>query len=85
MRPHVAGVQPVPEHLLRESLSFLEVPKSPITGTVFDNARVHKMVHISEFTADLIQNNKLKFDASERTHQADLPRLLQSRPGHGHF
>jgi Fe-S oxidoreductase len=47
---------------------FLEVPKSPITGTVFENARVHKMVHISEFTADLIKHGKLKFDTSRNEH-----------------
>jgi Fe-S oxidoreductase len=41
---------------------FLEVPKSPITGTVFENARSTKMVHIAEFTADLIRNNKIKLD-----------------------
>ena len=43
---------------------FLEVPKSPFTGTVFDNAASTKMVHICEFTADLIRNNKLKLDPS---------------------
>ena len=43
---------------------FLEVPKSPITGTVFDNARSTKMVHIMEFMADLIQHGKLKLDPS---------------------
>jgi Fe-S oxidoreductase len=41
---------------------FLKVPKSPITGTVFDNARSTKMVHITEFTADLIRHKKLKLD-----------------------
>ncbi len=41
---------------------FLEAPKSPITGTVFENAKSTKMVHIAEFTADLIKNNKLKLD-----------------------
>ena len=39
---------------------FLEQPVSPITGTVFENAASTKMVHIIEFTADLIKNNKLK-------------------------
>ncbi len=34
-------------------------PVSPITGTVFHNAASTKMVHISEFTADLIKHNKL--------------------------
>ena len=43
---------------------FLEVPKSPITGTVFENARSTKMVHIMEFTADLLRHKKLKLDPS---------------------
>ncbi len=44
--------------------NHLEIPKSPITGTVFENTRSTKMVHICEFTADLIKNNKLKLDPS---------------------
>jgi len=48
---------------------FLEVPKSPITGTVFDNAKSTKMVHISEFTADLIKHGKLKLDPSRNDHR----------------
>ena len=47
---------------------FLEVPKSPITGTVFDHARSTKMIHIMEFTADLIQHGKLKLDPSRNDH-----------------
>ncbi len=47
---------------------FLEVPKSPITGTVFENAKSMKMVHVAEFTADLIKNNKLKLDKSRNDH-----------------
>ena len=47
---------------------FLEVPKSPITGTVFDNAASTKMIHISEFTADLIRHNKLKLDKSRNDY-----------------
>jgi Fe-S oxidoreductase len=43
---------------------FLEEPVSSITGTKFENAKSTKMVHISEFTADLIKNNKLKLDPS---------------------
>jgi len=43
---------------------FLEVPRSPFTGTVFENARSTKMVHITEFTADLIKHGKLKLDPS---------------------
>jgi len=41
---------------------FLEEPVSPITGTKFENAKSTKMVHICEFTSDLIYNNKLKLD-----------------------
>lgn len=44
--------------------NFLEEPVSPITGTPFENAKSTKMVHICEFTADLIQNKKLKLDPS---------------------
>jgi len=40
----------------------LEVPKSPITGTVFEHAKSTKMVHICEFTADLIKHGKLNLD-----------------------
>ncbi|MDD2464992.1 MAG: (Fe-S)-binding protein [Desulfobulbus sp.] len=47
---------------------FLEVPCSPITGTVFDNAASTKMIHISEFTADLIKNGKIKLDKSRNAH-----------------
>ncbi|MFA4837127.1 MAG: (Fe-S)-binding protein, partial [Dehalococcoidia bacterium] len=47
---------------------FLEVPKSPITGTVFENAKSTKMTHISEFTADLIKNGKLNLDSSRNDH-----------------
>ncbi len=43
---------------------FMEVPVSPITGTRFENAKSTKMIHITEFTADLIKNNKLKLDPS---------------------
>jgi Fe-S oxidoreductase len=41
---------------------FLEEPVSPITGTRFENAKSTKMVHICEFTADLIYHHKLNFD-----------------------
>ncbi len=47
---------------------FLEVPKSPYTGTVFENAKSSKMIHISEFTADLIKHDKLKLDKSRNDH-----------------
>jgi Fe-S oxidoreductase len=41
---------------------FLEEPVSPLTGTRFENARSTRMVHICEFTADLIHHGKLKLD-----------------------
>jgi Fe-S oxidoreductase len=47
---------------------FLEEPVSPITGTKFENATSTKMVHICEFTADLIHNGKLKLDPSRNDH-----------------
>lgn len=47
---------------------FLEVPVSPITGTVFENARATKMIHLVEFTADLIKHGKLKLDPSRNDH-----------------
>ncbi|MFO7557942.1 MAG: (Fe-S)-binding protein [Desulfobacterales bacterium] len=47
---------------------FLEEPVSPITGTKFENAKSTKMVHIAEFTADLIKHNKLKLDPSRNDH-----------------
>lgn len=47
---------------------FLEEPISPITGTKFENAKSTKMVHIAEFTADLIHHNKLKLDPSRNDH-----------------
>ncbi len=42
---------------------FLEAPVNPITGTRFENAKSTKMVHISEFTADLIKHGKLDLDS----------------------
>ena len=48
---------------------FLEEPVSPITGTKFENARSTKMVHITEFTADLIRHGKLKLDPSRTNHR----------------
>jgi Fe-S oxidoreductase len=47
---------------------FLEQPVSPITGTRFENTRSTKMVHIAEFTSDLIKNGKLKLDPSRNDH-----------------
>jgi [DsrC]-trisulfide reductase subunit K len=47
---------------------FLEEPVSPTTGTRFENARSTKMVHICEFTADLIHNRKLELDPSRNDH-----------------
>ena len=47
---------------------FLEEPVSPVTGTKFENATSHKMVHVCEFTADLINHGKLKLDKSRNDH-----------------
>ncbi|MGB9771438.1 MAG: sulfate reduction electron transfer complex DsrMKJOP subunit DsrK [Candidatus Kapaibacteriota bacterium] len=47
---------------------FLEIPRSPITGTVFENAKSTKMVHICEFTADLIYHGKIKLDPRRNDH-----------------
>lgn len=41
---------------------FLEVPESPVTRTRFEHARSTGMVHICEFTADLIHHGKIKLD-----------------------
>ncbi len=48
--------------------SKMEEPVSPITGTKFENAKSTKMVHITEFTADLLKNDKLKIDPSRNEH-----------------
>lgn len=42
---------------------FLETPVSPVTRTRFEHARSTCIVHICEFTADLIYHNKIKLDA----------------------
>ena len=55
---------------------FLEVPVSPITGTRFENARSTKMVHICEFTADLIHNGKLKLDPSPQRPAGTSPSTI---------
>ncbi len=47
---------------------FLEMPISPITGTRFENASSTKMVHIVEFTADLIKNGKLNLNKSRNAN-----------------
>ena len=44
--------------------SHMQTPVSPITGTVFEHARSTKMIHICEFTADLIRHGKLNLDKS---------------------
>ena len=48
---------------------FLEEPVNPITGTRFENARSTKMVHIAEFTADLIKHGKLELDPSRNDNK----------------
>ncbi len=46
------------------SPSNLVIPESPFTPTIFTNAASTKMVHITEFTADLIKHKKLPLDPS---------------------
>ena len=48
---------------------FLEEPVSPITGTKFKNAAATKMVHLAEFTADLIKHDKLNLDPSRNDNK----------------
>ncbi|MFH1434864.1 MAG: sulfate reduction electron transfer complex DsrMKJOP subunit DsrK [Pseudomonadota bacterium] len=47
---------------------FLEMPVSPVTKTQFEHAKSSSVVHICEFTADLIKNNKIKLDKSRNDH-----------------
>jgi Fe-S oxidoreductase len=49
---------------------FLEVPVSPVTGTRFDHAASSKIVHICEFTADLIRHGRLKLDPKRNDHRS---------------
>ncbi|MBC2703820.1 sulfate reduction electron transfer complex DsrMKJOP subunit DsrK [Desulfobacula sp.] len=48
---------------------FLEEPVNPITGTKFENSKSTKMVHITEFTADLIKHGKLELDKSRNSNR----------------
>ncbi len=43
-------------------------PVSPVTGTKFTHAASTKMVHIAEFTADLIKHGKLNLDPKRNDH-----------------
>ena len=47
---------------------FLEVPKSPLTGTVFENAKSTKMIHLMEFLSDAFRHDKLNVDKSRNDH-----------------
>jgi Fe-S oxidoreductase len=49
-------------------VDFLEEPVSPITGTKFNNTRSNKIVHITEFMADVIKHGKIKLDPSRNDH-----------------
>ena len=62
-------------------VDFLEEPVSPITGTKFENATVHKMVHISEFTADLFKHGKLKVDPQRNAHIKLTSMIPATPPG----
>ena len=43
---------------------FLETPVNPVTGTRFEHARATGMIHVTEFTADLIHEGKIQLDPS---------------------
>jgi Fe-S oxidoreductase len=43
---------------------FLETPVSPVTGTRFEHAKATSMIHVTEFTADLIHEGKINLDTS---------------------
>jgi Fe-S oxidoreductase len=47
---------------------FLGEPRSPITGTLFENARSSRMVHLMEFVADLIKHGKLNLKPSRNDY-----------------
>jgi Fe-S oxidoreductase len=47
---------------------FLETPVSPVTGTRFEHAKSTRMIHICEFTADLLHHDVLKLDPSRNDH-----------------
>ncbi len=47
---------------------FLETPVSPVTGTRFDHVRSTKMLHIAEFSADLIHQGKVRLDPRRNDH-----------------
>src|SRR3990172_2707218 len=49
---------------------FLVEPVSPVTGTKFENAKSTKMVHIMEFTADLMRHKRLKLDPGRNDNLA---------------
>jgi hypothetical protein len=42
----------------------MRLPRNPVTGTEFRHAAGTKMVHIAEFTADLLRHGKLRLDPS---------------------
>lgn len=48
--------------------SNLVTPYSPITGTKFPHTAGTKMLHIAEFTADLIHHNKLNLKPERNNH-----------------
>ena len=69
---------------MNEPADFLEVPVSPVTGTRFDHAASTKMVHVCEFTADLIAHGRLTArSVAERPLERHLPRLVQPGPRDG--
>ena len=46
----------------------MRTPVSPVTGTVFRHASSTKMLHIAEFTADLVRHGKLSLRPERNSH-----------------
>ena len=62
MRPYVARASSIYGYDERARPIFSMCPSRRSPARVFENARSTKMVHICEFTADLIHHGKLKLD-----------------------
>ena len=62
-RAHVAAIHQYMD-TMNGPADFLEVPRSPVTGTRFEHARGTKMLPHRKITADLLAHGKLKLDSS---------------------
>ena len=84
VRPHVARAAPVHGHDERPGRLPRGAQSPDHRHASSRTPRSTKMVHICEFTADLIKHGKLKLDPQpQRPLAGHLPRLLQPGAGHG--